>query len=489
MKRQTEHIILVFILCLSLFLNLYNNDFPLGYHPDEIFKIHSIKTDMYSFTHPILMLQVVQALNLFFDFSKEQDLVWLGRISSALFGTLIVLFSYCLFSNLVGAKYALMISFTIATSPILVVHAHYLKEDIILTCFIILYLYGLFRFIETPSIKSTVFLGLISGFTISSKYTGILIFVLLAIVPLITNINNKRDYGKKVGCIFGIALCVFSIVNYPIFFHFDTFKKGFNYELNHVVTGHLVKFNTVSYLFSFHFLNSIIPGITLMLALLSLIGLTLSMVRFRSISWQNKILLMYTGIFYFVIEFSPLKPHPGYMRYAMPIIPTIIYFAYRGMITISSMLGNNRLRFLNAILFPVILSLPFYDSVNFVYHLNLDTRNKVEQMINLISQMSDASTKRAFSIEKYASEHFEGTFTLARSNLDEEKTRGITHFVVSSFTYDRFLRAGKLKGQEDYVYILCEKYQALFDYPFIEIEPSFKTFAFSNPTIRIIDVR
>jgi hypothetical protein len=73
---------------------------------------------------------------------------------------------------------------------------------------------------------------------------------------------------------------------------------------------------------------------------------------------------------------------------------------------------------------------------------------------------------------------------------NEKKTR---YLLASSFTYDRyFVREKIIKNQslKKKMKILeySWKYEFLFSHPFIEIKPAYRTFAFSNPTIRIIDI-
>ncbi len=56
--------------------------------------------------------------------------------------------------------------------------------------------------------------------------------------------------------------------------------------------------------------------------------------------------------------------------------------------------------------------------------------------------------------------------------------------------YERYRIASRLKGQKQIVYLIQRKYEHLFShYPVQEFKPAYRTFAFSNPTIRIIDIR
>lgn len=43
-------------------------------------------------------------------------------------------------------------------------------------------------------------------------------------------------------------------------------------------------------------------------------------------------------------------------------------------------------------------------------------------------------------------------------------------------------------GQSDKVYAMSRGYRELFKHPYTEIKPPYKSYAFSNPTIRIVDI-
>ena len=79
-------------------------------------------------------------------------------------------------------------------------------------------------------------------------------------------------------------------------------------------------------------------------------------------------------------------------------------------------------------------------------------------------------------------------FTLARLDL-QDIPPGVTHVVASSFAYERYYRGAELPGQADYIYRGHAQYEQLFSLPYVEIRPQYMSFAFSNPTIRIVDIR
>ena len=494
-NQREERIVLVFILLVALLLSLYNNNFPLGYHGDEHKKVFFIEENEQDFQHPILMLQVVRALLFFTDFSNYQDIVLLGRVSTAIFETLIVLFSYLIFRDISSKKWALLTSLSIAFSPIMVIHAHYLKEDIILTCFSLLSVFALIKFIQNSNTLFNFFLGFSAGLAISSHYKGILILLIIMMVPLFIHIEDRRQYYKKYLLTLVIAGLTFGLINYPLFLEPTNFIKGSSFSLDHSLKGHTLKISPITFLGGFHLLYSVVPGLTLLLTLLALGGLTLLILNWKNVDWREKILFFYIMIFYFVVELSPTKPHPDFMRYIIPIIPMMLYFAYKMIYAINLGLRPTKFRFITSFLILVTLALPLYDSVHLVYYLNKDTRVQTKKILIEIFQKTESDSEIKVIMENYSCGlpipanidklvNFAGKLDIA-----QEKRKGTTYIVVSSFAYDRFFFGSKLDHQNEDIYNYYRIYQELFKHPFIEIAPAYKTFAFSNPTLRIIDLR
>jgi hypothetical protein len=204
--------------------------------------------------------------------------------------------------------------------------------------------------------------------------------------------------------------------------------------------------------------------------------------------WQERLLIAYVLLFYFAVEISPLKPHPDYMRYIIPIVPVMIYFAYRGI----QLLSLFKLKKPFIILITIIsMALPLYETIQLVYHLNKDTRYKADQWIKSHGGMA--------IFEQYAIEArksnlaqqpgYQYVKTLADLDLEEVKNKKIPYLVASSFMYDRYFLGSKLKNQPKEIYRYHQEYELLFKYPITEIKPDYKSFAFSNPTIRILDIR
>src|SRR5262249_54025424 len=100
-----------------------------------------------------------------------------------------------------------------------------------------------------------------------------------------------------------------------------------------------------------------------------------------------------------------------------------------------------------------------------------------------------ARTGRGASFDLHAGTADEDAIYPPVANWDELRSKGRPLLVTSSFAYDRFFRGARMTGQHPYVYEAAAKYEELFDsFEYVELAPAFKSIAFSNPVIRIVDL-
>ncbi|MFH1360502.1 MAG: glycosyltransferase family 39 protein [Candidatus Omnitrophota bacterium] len=481
LSKAQELFVLCGVLLISLFLNMWNNDFSFGYHVDEPKKVKFIQKGGNDFHHPLLMLQVVRVANRLFDFKDHNKIVRLGRMSTAVFGVLLILFSYLVFRFCLDKPYALMAALTLAASPIIVIHAHYFKEDIIFTYFAMLSLFFLLRYAENYSLVNGLWLGIATGLALSSQYKGILLIPFYFAIPLFVLSARYRRYFLNLLLTLLVAVIIFCAINYPVFWDFQTFKESVSWNTQHVIQGHDVKMYPWPFFFGFHLVYSLLPGLTWILLGLALSGIIYSLIHWRKIPWQEKILLVYGLLFYFAVELTPMKAFPDFSRHVIPAVPAFVYFAVKSILLIQKRMDQKKIAMaVVAVLCLMILWLPFYDSMKLTFNLNKDTR---EQAIEWMTKSTDK-----IMCEQYVFPYF-FVKSLADYDVRTWQRLGYTYLVASSFQYERYFFAHKLKGQDEEVYRAYERYKELFNYPYEEIKPVFKTFAFSNPVIRIIDIR
>ena len=68
------------------------------------------------------------------------------------------------------------------------------------------------------------------------------------------------------------------------------------------------------------------------------------------------------------------------------------------------------------------------------------------------------------------------------------RAKGVDYLVASSFMYDRYTTGAQLRNRRREIYQTHARYTELFTLPYVEFAPAYRTFAFSNPVIRIIDL-
>jgi len=465
------------VLILSACLYLWNNNFPIGYHGDEGKKLRFALTNTQDFQHPLLLLQAIRAVNGFLNL-EPAGVALLGRILSALYAVLLVAFFYLLMRDFLPFPYDLLSTLGLGTSPILVVHAHYIKEDVLLTMLCVLSLFGLFRFLKQPSRANAALLGLFTGLALSAHYKAILLVGLYAAVPVIA-----RDYsGKFLRRLFlaaAVAAGVFVVIDYPLISEFGTFQQGFFREVRHASRGHVLRVYPLEHWFGFHLIYSIIPGMTAAATLVAIGSLAYFLMR-RQLSLQEKILVLYLLLFHAVIELSPLKPAPGFIRYVLPEIPVLIYFAFKGLHALDAASPFRGAKVIARGLVAVAIAVPLESAVRLDYYFNRDTRAQAGRYI--------AEQRRRAVFEWYGGARAQ-VMSVAEIDVDAARQKGVAFLVASSFQYDRYFYGATLKDQPPDVYRLAAAYEKLFSYPYVEFAPAYQSFAFSNPTVRVVDIR
>ena len=224
-NKQSNVVLFVMLICLfSLFV--FNNDFPLGFNPDEVVKVKSIKRNTQSFQHPILILQSVKLANIFADYKSSQDIVELARYTTAFYATLSALFVYLITSLIARDRIAgLLATLLYGVTPGVVVHAHYIKEDIALTAFLLLTIY--FALSKWNTRRSFLLIGLGFGLALASHYKSLAFIPLLLLLPIMfpKTVGYLWSF-MHVGAILLLAFSIFLAINYPILTDFDQFQSG-----------------------------------------------------------------------------------------------------------------------------------------------------------------------------------------------------------------------------------------------------------------------
>jgi hypothetical protein len=499
---SSRFLIAGYLAVLAAALNLWNNDFPLGYHLDEGRKVDDILGAGYNFYHPLLMIRLGQAANALADFSDRQLVAVLGRSVTALAGALSVPLMYLIAGRTLTPLGASIVALGAAVSPILAVHAHYLKEDTLLTTGFLASLLSLLRMISRPTIGSTVLLGASLGIAFSSHYKSILLVPLCLAAPLF--LGRRSGAGSRdmtptppregpAACYLRffwagiIATALFVVVNWPLVHDFQGFLSGVRFEATHALEGHDVRVGWRDYWMAFHLLQSLAPGVGWWVLAPGLAGLALTIARWRTADVQDRVLAAYAVLLYVVPELSPLKPYPDFGRYMMPVAPVLIYFAWRFLEQAGRLLpqpwpGRSRLRTLLAAAgIAGLVLLPLVKTWELVSEMGRDTRVRAADWL--------AEHRGRAVYEFYTRGHeTPDVWSVASIREEEAHARGIRYLVASSFVYGRYELGQGLAGQSTGVYATSRRYARLFQHPYVEFRSPAGSYAFSNPVIRIVDI-
>jgi len=366
----------------------------------------------------------------------------------------------------------------VAVVPAIVVHAHYIKEDMTLAPWCTASIFFFLKFAKDSHKRYLIGLGICTGLAFSSKYVAILLVPLYLLSPLVCGLPDKKILYKRIGIVFAIASIVFFLINYPILFRMGDFKQNVLYEANHVVEGHHLMLSPFYTFLSFHFIRSILPGMTWSLAIPSLLFSIFALVKWKETRWEEKFLLLYVIIFYLGVELSPMKAFPDYMRYVIPVLPVLSYFSFRAITQLSMLLFKKEKPAFISVLFCLCLVYPTYDTVNLVHNMNRDTRARLAKWLKgknkrKIAEHYTVKRKQCESLGRYYKKSI------------SKKTK---YLVSSSFVYDRYFYGAQFKGQNKEVYRKNKFYKELLMHSSKRFKPAHKSFAFSNPTIHIIKV-
>ncbi len=485
-RSHAYHAALLAGILLTLALNVLNNDFLYGFHFDEKKKVRFVQTGSEDFHHPILMLQAGRIIDHVIQTENEQELVPYLRSVSALSGLLLVVVCFFMSRRMLHSRFELIAGVAVCVSPILVMHAHYFKEDMIFAAFAYLSLFFYLEFLNHRSKKLLLALGVATGLALSSQYKAVLLIPLYLLFPLADPRVDRTGLFRDLLLMLVGALVVFLVVNYPAVLDPQNFMQGVKLQKRHIMTGHSIRVYPLPNLFSFHIVNSLVPGLTLPVLLASGAGLISTLISWKKCSTGLRLLVFFVLIFYLAHEITPMKTWPDFMRYMVPCAPALILFAVKGIQDLGCLL-RGRLPATVAsgtvvVLLTTIIVYPLYNSALLLYNIgDRDTRIRAE------AWLADQGVE--FVAELYALPEHRDVISLTVVDINEMQQRGVDYLVASSFQFGRYDFGAKLPRQRKGVYRVKRQYDAIFEFPYHEIMPYYKSYAFSNPLIRIVDIR
>ena len=489
-------LILLVATCVGAGLRFYGITFGLPYpfHPDEYRKALVILTmarrdtfDPNYFRHPTMLMyfswamaDFLHVLGVFANHGPARAILG-GRLVSAIAGTisipLLFLLGRQLFSRFTGVWAAMML----AVFPIHVTASRYLKEDALLTMFLILTALLFAKAVQERKIAWIYAAGLAAGLTMGSKYSGIVVAPALFAGPWLVSGSIKPDRRfllhtiASMGCVvLGFLISTpYSVITPNRFIH------EVMVEQQHAANGHAgVAIDAWSQLWMFHLSGSLIPGTHVLTLCIALIGLGIFL---KQRSWPGLLVVALFLLFYLPAEFAKSKPMPQPERYVLPCAAFLALAAAE---------ACRRLQSRQATALVVLCAmLPLVHSVQLAKDLVPDTRQRMTRWVR--ENIPEGSRILTMGGGVYLSKFPKDRYYVrsARRVIGKEKQEivkrlkgsGYDYLLCSSFPMDRFppLPPGSPEKAKAYKAIETELQVARKE------QATYGTYGFHNPTLTL----
>jgi hypothetical protein len=478
--RRVIPLATLFFLTLAVFS--INHNFRLGLHPDEVPWISDVVTSHWELEQPLLLRELTRAVVRALQIVDPQRAVEIGRSICAVTASFGVVGLYLISRQRAGERAALISAGAAALTPLLAIHAHYFKDDVPLFACCTLTIVMFRRFLADDSRSNVAFLGICLGAAVSSKESGLFLLPLLAISALFQPSDGWRRRLVGLAAAGVIASAVVAVANAPMLLDLARTSSELGAETKGIFEGH---WDGVVYALGFHFTHSLRRGVGPLFLALAGGGLLLATLRRHLADPMDRLMVIYAVIYYGIIELSPMKPWPDPDRYALPLLVPLSYFFG---VAIAESSGYLRERFPNrrAVLplyavVAVVVVLTARPTFRLVAELGDDTRYAADRILS--------GKGPQIVTEAYGTSFGQSVRSLA--DLDLPKLNpDIRYLVASSFVYGRFAYGARVGGvQNAGAAGTWARYRELFRHPYCELRPRFMSYAFSNPTIRIIDLK
>lgn len=466
------------MLCaLSFALNVGGALFPPTFHPDETRLIRLAHGAAHEWSEPALMTYVGRVLSNPVS-ADPLETARAGRRVAALFGAASVLLLWRLLRETTPQAAALGASAAIAFSPILVSAAHYFTPSTLELALALSSLWCLSRAIAQRGARWWLATGLSIGLAMSASYSAICLLIAALLATALTDVDDARDYLRHLAKAAVAAAAIFSLVNIGVLVDPGAIPSGPGRELGAFFGGDHLYVGALSGQ-AFYLREVLTPGFTIPVLGTALIGFVLAARQWAHLGTTARLVLLYGATVYLLAELSPRKPLPGAESLVLPMMAAV-GLGVALVLTEVTRRGTRR-AWLLATVSVVLVAVSLHGSLQLVRGLGRDTRLEADAWL--------AANARRTLRGPFTSAVPPDVTSVASVDLDAARRAGITHVATSSFVYDTFARGNLLAGQADYVYARHERYQELFEYPYEEFAPDGPGFGWSQPTVRVLDIR
>jgi hypothetical protein len=447
---------LIGIFALSLALHTRHNDFPFFYHPDEPDKVDQVISGRWNFHHPMLLLSTTRAVVAVAKVPLvQQRVVEVGRLVSATF-TAIAIVALTLFAwRWRGWRVALPAGLALMLHHQLYELSHYMKEDTALLMGIALTFLAAHVHFQEPNRWSALALGGAVALAISGKYIGV---AMLAIALPVLWKSPAAPRPAHIACFAAALSAVLLIVNWPLLAGFAKAQGSLARETTLVLRGQDEEVSrTVSHAAYWeYFLRNTTPVIWLLLAIF-FFGLRR---RWSLFSLPERALVIFPIAYTLLLSFSPKEND----RYFLPAAAIFTVLGAAGVGELARKPYWKSRRNVVAAVGTLVLAagqLPSWtrDRAGLLRYDAAFQRDDLQELIEWMRSEVPASAivakdkkvnlpdpkrkKHASRVGVVPQTILSGKkYAADLGTIDELRARGVTHVIVSSGVYGKFVEEG-----------------------------------------------
>lgn len=503
-KNKSFYVLLVIIFAFAALLRFYSIDFglPANYHPDEVPKYNAIMRmrgygdlNPRYFLHPTLLLYSTYFSNEVFRLitsatgAWDETLIFAGRLMSASAGSISVVLTALIGKRLFNKEVGLFSGLLLAVFPLHVTCSRYVKEDALLTFYILLSVYFVIRAVQQDKVALLLLAGVFAGFSAGVKYSGLISVMILVGAPFIKSNSfvPDRKYLKWTVRAIAIIPIGFLITTPYALLDLGRFIHDFEQERAHMSRGHSAAITSWSQLWMYHFGRSLYSGVQSLPLYSSICGIGYLLYKFKM---KGLYLIALFLLYYIPAEYVTAKPAPQPERYIMPCQPFLAiisaYFLYK----IFSLAKNSVVKVVICIIIAATFAQPLVRSVNLASELGDDTRKRMKEW--MVNNLEKGSTVLV-DWKPYSPRFFDDEFNVVYLNRAEIITelgienllsKNADYLVLSSLFYDRyFSQPNTLALHREQINQVFRKLKTVK-----QMEAKYGTYGFNNPKLVLFDV-
>ncbi|NMC63466.1 MAG: hypothetical protein GYA55_09910, partial [SAR324 cluster bacterium] len=364
--------------------------------------------------------------------------------------------------------------------------SRYLKEDALLTFFILATTLSVVIAVKKDQRRYLFFAAFLAGCSASVKYSGLLSIIILCAAPWLRSGTKRPDpfFLRTLYFTFIIVPLAFVICSPYTVINAAKFVRDFGSEGNHMLRGHTNAITAWSQYWMYHIKRSIFPGMGFIPTMLSFAGIGVLIWRRKR---EDLFILFLLLLFYMPAEWVKAKPAPQPERYILPCIPVLSLAAGEFL----RLLLSSRYKILAMILTFFALIMPIWRSATLAYDMKHDTRERSAEWIrNNIPKQSRLylDWKRYcpdLSRDDYQVTYIPRADILRNLDLEMLKTANQDYLILSSLFYDRYFSDPESPaGPRNIFRNVFEKLPII-----AEFTPRFGTYGFHNPIITIFSLK